>query len=78
MPQAAQFMASVWRSTQAFMQLVCPVAQPAAQAPLAHTGVAPEQALPQAPQLAGSVVGLLHLPLHSIVPGGHTQPPAHD
>ena len=74
-PQALQFIASVWRSTQALEQLVWPVAQPAAHAPLAQTGVAPEQAVPQPPQLAGSVCTFTHFPPQSIVPDGQAQLP---
>lgn len=82
-PQVPQWLLSVCRSTQALLQFVSigPVSllQSTLHVPLRHTGVPElaEQALPQAPQLAGSLRTAVHAPpLHMRSPIGQAQRPA--
>jgi hypothetical protein len=62
-------------STQAPEQSVWPAGQLAAQAPLAQTGVAPEQAWSQSPQWAGSLLTSTQAGPQSLVPAGQPQVP---
>jgi hypothetical protein len=77
-PHAPQLASSDCRSTHALLQLVSPVPQDAAHAPLLQTGVEPEQLVPQEPQFCGSLVVSTHAPPHDVSPGAQTQlPPLH-
>jgi len=72
--QAPQLARSCAVSTQPPPQFSCPGWQLAAHCPAAHTAPA-AQALPHAPQLAGSVRGSTHLSPHACIPAGHTHAP---
>ncbi len=56
-------------------QLVCPMGQIVPHVPLAQTWP-DKQAVPQAPQLAGSVFVFTHVPAQRLWPAGHRQVPA--
>ena len=77
-PHVPQLVESLFRSTQAPPQALSPPAQLAEQTPLLHTGVVPEQTVPQAPQFLGSLVVSTQTPLQFWVSTGQTQlPPLH-
>jgi hypothetical protein len=76
LPQLPQLVLSLLRSRQAPPQLVRPVAQPLVEHAPAEQTLPVAHPLAHAPQFAGSLPRSTHLPPHSVVPTGQTQPPA--
>jgi hypothetical protein len=77
MSQEPQWSASLWTFTHALEQSVSPAPHEDTQAPAEHTSGAP-QALPQAPQLAGSLASDVHAEPHKVSSGGQAHvPPTH-
>ncbi len=64
---APQSYGSVWRSTQALLQLISPVPQVVVHAPSEHTWLVP-QATPQPLQFFGSLCTSVHTPAQRIPP----------
>ncbi len=73
-PHAPQFVPLIDTFTQLVPHRRSPAAQVATQAPLLHAMFA-AQATPHAPQLPLLERVSTHVPLHSVVPFGHTHVP---
>jgi hypothetical protein len=69
-PHMPQFVSSVFVSTHAPLQLVCPAAHCNAHCPFVHTSLG-AQAIPHMPQFMGSLLVVVHAPLQLVSPAAH-------